>query len=87
MLYTSLRVIHQTDRFTVTKFGKPGGALAVVIEELDPRSHETVGALAFGGLDALSVLDEMGKVIRREAESFAPTKPFGVDELLSRYFM
>lgn len=87
MLHTSLRVIHQTDRFTVTKFEAAAGqstAAVVVVEQLDNRN--TVCIKSFAGDSATMFLDMWRATISQSVNTRPVAKPFAVDEFLLTFF-
>lgn len=82
MLHTSLRVIHQTDRFTVTKFG--WGAVYVV-EKLS-ASGMTTEVRAFDGLAAHKFEQDWSATIARSTNTRPIAEPFAVDNFLASLF-
>lgn len=87
MLHTSLKVIHQTDRFTVTKFEATAGSAtfpAVVIERLDNR--HTVSVKVFSGPTAESFLKDWRDTIAQSVNTRPVAKPFAVDDFLCFFF-
>ena len=82
MLHTSLRVIHQTDRFTVTKF-TDGVSVALVIEALDRKTHDTIAVRAFSH-DAATIA--LANMAQNAKATFEPGREFTTDDILQSYF-
>lgn len=78
MLYTSMRVIHQTDRFIVSKYA---GGLVYIIEKLSPNGF-VVGVLALQGLEAPRFEGRWKAKIEQSVNTRPLAKPFAVDDMI-----
>jgi len=87
MLHTSLRIIHSTDRYTVTRFRAAAGHVTAdtfVLERLSQGTTVGVVALSDRAADAFS--QAWHDAIAASVNTRPIAKPFEVDRLLSTFF-
>jgi len=71
-------VVHQTDRYTVTKFGRE----AIVLEKV--QGGKVVGVRPFAGLDWREIERGWTKAIAEQVDTRPIKEPFAVDRYFDR---
>lgn len=85
MLHTSLRIIHQTDEFTITRFRSGKGRDVFVIEHLDDEA-KVIDVTSLSGEAAALFLSRWSAVIGRSANTRPLKEPLAVDAFLNEMF-